>query len=363
MSNPDVPSKIQALVTQGNGEAKVKEIKFDATKLEAHEVLIKVQTVGLNPTDWKSVNMTKRSNVVVGCDAAGDVVAVGSDYTSKFKVGDRVAGFTAGCSQDHNGAFAEYVRLDSVSLFRLPKEMSYEEGASLPIPHLTAVQSLYVRLGLPTPLQHAQSRASPGTILIWGGSSATGHHAIQLARLSGLQVIATASPQAFTELENIGASFVFDYKDEDVVNKIRKAAGEPGVQFVLDTISEKGTTEKAIDAVGPKGGKVVHLLPVGDEIRNRRADVQVIHTLLYQLIGPMWSFPFLPDDQPPVRSYLEHDWVHLTKGWRNGLGAGSLKPQRIRKLEPGFDGILAGMKQMREGSYGREKLVGFVRKQ
>lgn len=189
------------------------------------------------------------------------------------------------------------------------------------------MQSLYVRLGLPTPLQHAQSRASPGTILIWGGSSATGHHAIQLARLSGLQVIATASPQAFTELENIGASFVFDYKDEDVVNKIRKAAGEPGVQFVLDTISEKGTTEKAIvsvtslsginrasltyvsrrqDAVGPKGGKVVHLLPVGDEIRNRRADVQVIHTLLYQLIGPVrlsstWSGCWLFTNQSLLR--------------------------------------------------------------
>ena len=363
MSNSDIPSQIQALVTQGNGEVKVTQISFDASTLQAHEVLIKVRAVGLNPTDWKTADMTKRSNAVVGCDAAGDIVAVGSDVTSKFKAGERVAGFTAGCSQEHNGAFAEYVRLDSVSLFRLPHEMTYEEGASLPIPHLTAVQSLYVRLKLPTPLQHAQSRTSPGTILIWGGSTATGHHAIQLARLSGLQVIATASPEAFTELENIGASFVFDYKDEDVASKIRKVAGEPGVQFVLDTISEKGTTEKAIDAVGPKGGKVVHLLPVADEIRNRRSDVQVIHTLLYQLIGPMWSFPFLPDDQPPVRSYLEHDWVQLSKGWSPGIGAGSLKPQRIRKLEPGFDGIVAGMKQMREGSYGREKLVGYVSKQ
>lgn len=50
MSNPDVPSKIQALVTQGNGEAKVKEIKFDATKLEAHEVLVSVHLV---PERWR----------------------------------------------------------------------------------------------------------------------------------------------------------------------------------------------------------------------------------------------------------------------------------------------------------------------
>ncbi|TFL01474.1 chaperonin 10-like protein [Pterulicium gracile] len=357
----------RALVTQSGGGFKVAEVYLDANEVKPHEVLVKVRAVGLNPTDWKSFDWLKIEDAVVGCDAAGDIVCVGSEVT-RFKAGDRVAGFTIGCSQTHNGAFAEYVRFDAFTLLRLPEGMPYEEGASLPIPHLTAVQNLHVHLNLPTPSQ-AEAKLSPSaaagtpeTILIWGGTTATGHHAIQLARLSGLRVIATASPQAFDEVLALGASFVFDYRDVDVVEKIREAAGdsEMGVRYVLDTISKGGATEKCIDAMGPKGGQVVHLLPVSKDIVKRRADVEVSLTLVYNLLGPMLSDPFRPQDRPPVQRYLENDWIQLSKGWSNGVGTERLKPQRIRRLERGFDGIVDGLKQMREGRYGREKLVGYV---
>lgn len=129
-------------------------------------------------------------------------------------------------------------------------------------------------------------------------------------------MIATASPQAFDEVLALGASFVFDYRDVDVVEKIREAAGdsEMGVRYVLDTISKGGATEKCIvsessissrsfvsgweghwrlmygvlqDAMGPKGGQVVHLLPVSKDIVKRRADVEVSLTLVYNLLGPV----------------------------------------------------------------------------
>lgn len=83
-------------------------------------------------------------------------------------------------------------------------------------------------------------------ILIWGGSSAVGHHAIQLASLSGYTVFTTGSPTVHEELKALGASEVFDYRDPEVSQKIRAAAGEEGITLALDTISENGTTDLVV---------------------------------------------------------------------------------------------------------------------
>jgi NADPH:quinone reductase-like Zn-dependent oxidoreductase len=88
--------------------------------------------------------------------------------------------------------------------------------------------------------------ATKHTILIWGGSTAVGHHAIQLAHLSGLRVFITASSSAHASLKELGADKTFDYKDLDVVEKIKAAGGSGGITLALDTVSEKGSTEKII---------------------------------------------------------------------------------------------------------------------
>jgi hypothetical protein len=134
--------------------------------------------VGLNPTDWKHAlgpwNPPNRS-CVVGCDSAGEVVAVGSNVTH-VKKGDKVFGFVFGTSDPYNGSYAEYVRFNKAVVVKIPDGMSAVEAASFPvrslarslaeclhlrldadlpagskIPHLTAVQALYMRLNLPRP--------------------------------------------------------------------------------------------------------------------------------------------------------------------------------------------------------------------
>jgi NADPH:quinone reductase-like Zn-dependent oxidoreductase len=122
--------------------------------------------------------------------------------------------------------------------------MTYEEAASFPVPHLTAAQALYMRLSLPPPFS-AQVPLKE-KILIWGGSTAVGHHAVQLAALSGLEVIVTASPSAHAELKELGAAHCVDYKDPDVVVKIREAGGPEGIIYALDTVAEYGSTDAAI---------------------------------------------------------------------------------------------------------------------
>ena len=126
--------------------------------------------------------------------------------------------------------------------------MTYEEAASFPIPHLTGVQALYMRLSLPKPLSpEATAFKQKGEkILIWGASTAVGHHAVQLAALSGLEVYATASPAVHDDIKALGATHVFDYKDPNVAAKIKEAAGPQGIIYAFDTVAEKGSTEATI---------------------------------------------------------------------------------------------------------------------
>jgi NADPH:quinone reductase-like Zn-dependent oxidoreductase len=152
-----------------------------------------------------------------------------------------VAGFAYGTHHPTNGSYAEYVRYRASATLALPAAMSYAQGAALPIPHMTAVQALYMRMHLPPPSQGGAA----GRMLIWGGGTAVGHHAIQLAKLSGLDVVAVASKSNHEALKSLGASHCVDYHDSDVVKQIQ-AVGK--IEYGLDCVVEKGSTKNMIGA-------------------------------------------------------------------------------------------------------------------
>lgn len=104
-----------------------------------------------------------------------------------------------------NGTFAEYLVAPSDIIFSLPDTMSFEDAAQLGIACYTSCQCLYQTLELPTPLEPAQE---PADVLIWSGTSSTGQIAIQLAKLSGLRVITTASTGRFDFVKTLGADEV-----------------------------------------------------------------------------------------------------------------------------------------------------------
>ncbi|TRM69126.1 chaperonin 10-like protein [Schizophyllum amplum] len=329
--------------------------------LADNEIIIRVRAVGLNPTDWKhALREWGTPGTISGCDAAGDVVKVGA-AVKHLKVGDRAAGFNFGGSwQKDNGAYAEYVRFIGSVCFKLPDEMTYEEASSFPIPHLTAVQALYMRLGLPKP----DIKPANEKILIWGGSTAVGHHTIQLAKLSGLTVFVTASPSAHEELKALGADHCFDYKDADVVSKITSAEGGADIIYGVDTVVEKGSTDLMVDAMSKtRGGTIITTLPIPDETKNRRADVSVDFTLVYTELGyeltfaHAASFPAMKEDEARALEYVSQDMPKILAGWKAGQGAPKFKTQRLRKMQGGLENIVEGLMVMAEGSYGREKLV------
>ncbi|KAL1745022.1 chaperonin 10-like protein [Schizophyllum fasciatum] len=361
-----LPETIKALQVLPEGKGlKVVSIPWASQEkvknLPDHEIIIRVRAIGLNPTDWKHVFLpVGTAGTIAGCDAAGDVVQVGA-AVKHLKVGDRAAGFEFGGSwQTDNGAYAEYVRFNGAVSFKLPDDMTYEEAASFPIPHLTAVQALYMRLGLPKPLSSPLNEK----ILIWGGSSAVGHHAVQLAKLSGLTVFVTASPAAHDDLKSLGADFTFDYKDLAVVAKITEAAGADGIIYGLDAISENGTTDAVVDALSKqRGGRVITTLPVSQETAARRADVRPEFTLVYTELGYEFTFagavkfPAIKEDEARTLEYVAQDLPKILEGWKAGQGAPKFKTQRIRKLDGGLESVQEGLKIMADGNYGREKLV------
>ncbi|KAH8826046.1 chaperonin 10-like protein [Flagelloscypha sp. PMI_526] len=326
----------------------------DIKTIPSGYVLLKVKAIGLNPIDWKTgLGPAGHTGGILGSDAAGDIVAVGPDVTH-LQVGDRAAGYTMGHGfPDRPGAFSEYVLYSTSGTFKIPNGMSYQEAVALPIPLFTAVQTLYFRLKLSLPSVPSETQTP---ILIWGGSTAVGHYAIQLASLSGYTVFATASPSAFEEVKALGASHVFDYKDPDTPEKIRTAAGVEGITLALDTIGEFGTPDLVAASLSTTSSqnKIQSLRPIlkNPLSPNTSADFTTVFTLLgfpFRYAHTR-DFPVMPEDVANSLNFISKELPPLFEG-------GKLKVQKLRLMDGGLDRIVEGLKILKEGKYGREKLV------
>ncbi|KAF2494441.1 oxidoreductase-like protein [Lophium mytilinum] len=332
----------KAIVHKSAGVAEVVTIPVPEQRDEY--ILVKNKAVALNPTDWKSLHTRYTPGAIAGCDYAGVVEQVGSAVTNGLKVGDRVAGMTRGADPNKiDGAFADIIAAKGNLQIKIADSVSFEEGATLGVGVTTVGQGLYQALGLPLPPQKVKE---PTTILIYGGSTATGTLAIQYAKLSGLEVIATASPRNFDLCRSLGADQVFDYKEPDVGAKIREAT-KGRISLVFDTISELGSPEISAAAIGPSGGKYSSLLPVKTLGRD---DVSVTMTLAYTIFGVMTKTP-----EQGVEDY--EFGVKFWKDTEGLLNSGKLKAHPAEVREGGLTGILQGLDDLKNGKVSGVKLV------
>ncbi|KAK4702881.1 hypothetical protein P7C70_g3335, partial [Phenoliferia sp. Uapishka_3] len=364
------PATIKALKTQPGGGVAVVDHPFgtreDIKQLAPDAVLVKVaamssKTNADSSCSWKHAigpwRPAEGLEYVCGCDSAGEVVAVGSNV-KHVSVGSRVAGFVFGTSNPTNGSYAEYVTFNKAVTFALPEGMTYTEAAAMPIPHLTAVQALYIRLQLSPPSSPSKEGKS---FLVWGGSTAVGHHAIQLAAASGYKVYTTASPAKHEFLKSIGATECFDYKLPNVAELIKKASGG-GVDFALDCAAENGSTDATVDAIKASGGKVMTTLPISDETKNRRAQVDVEFTLVYTELGygltfaNAITFPALPEDNAQTLAWVTKELPAVLAGWKDGKSS-KLTGAKLRECPGGLAKVVEGLEIMKSGAYSAEKLV------
>ena len=196
------------------------------------EVRVRVAFSGVNPTDWKS-----RSNADPGPggktpnqDGAGTIDAVGLGVDPVL-VGERVWIWEAAYERPF-GTAAEFTVVPARQTVLLGAEASFELGAALPIPFLTAHRCLTVAESLP-------DRIGPGTlngrtVLVQGGAGAVGNAAIQLSRWADATVITTvSSPDKALLAAAAGADHVVNYKAQDVVAEVRKIAPK-GVDAIVE---------------------------------------------------------------------------------------------------------------------------------
>jgi NADPH:quinone reductase len=190
------------------------------------EVRVKLVTSGVNPSDVKARSGTTRKiaypRVIPHSDGAGEIDMVG-DGVSAARIGERVWTWNAQWLRSF-GTCAEYVILPAEQAVRLPANTSFEVGACLGIPAMTAYHAVAV------------SGAAPGvTILVAGGAGSVGHHAVQFAKMAGATVIATiSSPEKANLARAAGADHTIDYKRENVGERVTAITGKKGVDAVIE---------------------------------------------------------------------------------------------------------------------------------
>lgn len=197
-------------------------------------VRVRVAVSGVNPTDYKSRSGQsagmKFSEQVPGQDGAGTVDAVAEDVRD-IRVGDRVWIWEAAFDSP-SGTAQEYVVVPARQMMPLPDTASFDLGACLGIPALTAHRAL-------TSAERGPYRLGPGTlagttVLVQGGAGAVGNAAIQLANWSGAVVVATvSSPEKAQLARNAGAHHIVDYRTEDVVSAV-SAVAPNGVERIVE---------------------------------------------------------------------------------------------------------------------------------
>ncbi|KAH7107264.1 GroES-like protein [Auriculariales sp. MPI-PUGE-AT-0066] len=340
-SLPQLQSKL-AVVDAGKVEVQSKPLPV----LEPDTVLVRVQAVSLNPTDWKHIDRLLKPGASTGSDFAGVVAALGTDADNKgLKVGDAVAGFTrGGFLADDNGAFQEYVRQHPELLWKKPDSISFEDAAPMGgIALSTAVQALYYRLNVPTPWSGSPAPSTP--ILIWSGATGVGLYAIQLAHAAGFRVAATASTRNHELLKKLGANFVIPYNEEGVSEKLKAWADEfGGFRHAIDTISEFGSTKLAAAAMSDQGGEIIRLLNNQEEEKGVPKNVKVTPILIYSVLK-----------KKNQRDFEEAaEWYqHLP----DLVATGKIKPVPRKHFDGGLAAVPQGLEYLRSGKASGEKVT------
>ena len=227
------------------------------------EVRVRVVVSGVNPTDWKSRSggTTSFDEVVPNQDGAGVVDAVGEGVDG-LAVGDRVWVYLA-AHERPTGTAQELTVLPAQRVVRLPDATSYDVGATLGVPALTAHRALTVS-------EDGPSRLGPGalegrTVLVAGGAGAVGHAAIQLARWSGATVVATVSgPEKGALATAAGAHHVVTYTEAGAADAVR-AVAPGGVDLVVEVAPAQNAALVA-QVLANRGSVAVYANNGGDQV-------------------------------------------------------------------------------------------------
>ncbi|MED4227909.1 NADP-dependent oxidoreductase [Neobacillus cucumis] len=232
---------MRAMVIDRYGKVPMRLAEMPTPEIGEYEVLAEIHAASINPVDFKirdgKVKLLVKYNMplILGNDFSGVVAKVGAKVT-RFKVGDEIY---ARPRKSKIGTFAEYIAIHEEDIALKPKNLSFEEAASIPLVGLTTYQALIDILQL----QKGQK------ILIHAGAGGVGTFAIQLAKLIGATVATTASVAGANLVKSLGADEIINYKTEKFEEILKN------YDAVFDTLGGE-ILEKSFEVI-KSGGKMV----------------------------------------------------------------------------------------------------------
>jgi NADPH:quinone reductase-like Zn-dependent oxidoreductase len=227
-------------ITYQNGDSR-HPLKFEEIEKptpDDDQVLIKVRAASLNPIDYHLIRHATMRRMMIalskgklkrpGRDVAGDVETVGRNVT-RFKPGDAVLGMCG-------GAFAEYACVTSSALVMKPRNVSFEQAASIPLVGLTALQGLRDK---------GQVKAGQ-KVLVNGAAGGVGTFAVQIAHWLGALVTGVCSTRNVDRVRALGADQVIDYTREDFTQNGQR------YDLLFDLVANH-SFKTCLRALNPKG--------------------------------------------------------------------------------------------------------------
>jgi NADPH:quinone reductase len=222
------------------------EVELPKPSPADRDLLVKVEAISVNPVDYKQRKLDSPAPRVLGWDAAGIVEAVGAQVTL-FKPGDAV--YYAG-DITRAGCNSEYHLVDERIVGRKPRRLDFAQAAAIPLTAITAWEAFFDRMHID--LGGAQRGAS---LLIIGGAGGVGSIGIQLARIAGLSVIATASrPESAAWAKQMGAAHVIDHR-KDMRPQV-EALGKKHVDYIANFNDLDQHWAAMGDLIAPQGALV-----------------------------------------------------------------------------------------------------------
>ncbi len=213
---------MKAIVLEATGGVEQLQLQeIPRPEIQAHEVLVEVKVIGVNPVDYKvrandevlTMIYGPERPAILGWDIAGNVVAKG-DAVQDLEIGDRVFGMVNFVGAGN--AYAEFVAAPETHLARIPDGVSFENAAASTLAALTAWQVLHDKV------------TANDRVLIHAGSGGVGHFAIQIAKSLGAHVITTTSAKNKDFVLALGADECIDYRTQRFEEEVSE------IDFVFD---------------------------------------------------------------------------------------------------------------------------------
>lgn len=284
------------------------------------------------------------------------------------------------------GGYSEYTLADERICFILPPGLAPEKAATVPLAACTAWLALFSKgcLGI------NRSQSDGEAVLIWGGSckspidhcasrprltltdsckASVGLYAVQIAAMHGLDVIATCSKKHHDAVRKLGAKHTIDYRDEDVVQQINKAA--PELSYVFDTIGNETSSVTASRAIAGKGGKLCTVRPGKAFTERVTKQTTVTDVLVWTAFFKEHAYgdfrwpvsstccPFVDDAQCFAKANRDdHELsAELFEQLPRLLVEGKVIPNNAQVYAGGLSDVVTGFQEYRDGKISNYKIV------